>query len=147
MVGIVDLFTGFEVEQIPTVATAGGVTSRLTLITGWAWWMLTSCNFTVNNLGGAAVVSPLLTVHISNNTVVYTTTPGGQVAIGAITNIEFGLLVSQAGVVGTGMTGSLPFVPILGEGDVTYGYTGGDVATVLTAGMLVIVGRRQRNKK
>ncbi len=147
MIGIVDLFTGFEVEQIPTSATAAGVQSKLTLITGWAWWLLTSCNFVVNNLGGAVVVSPLLTVHISSNTVVFNTTPGGQVAIGGITNIEFALLVSQSAVAGTGLTGSLPFVPIIGEGDVTYSYSGGDAATVLNPGMLVIIGRRQRNKK
>jgi len=146
MDGIVNLFTGFEVDYLPTSILAPGVNTKIVPVTGWAWWLLASCNFVINNLGGAAAVSPLLTVHISVNTIVYQTTPGGQVAIGGITNIEFGLLTGQAAVVGTGMTGSLPFVPIIGEGDVNYSFSGGDAATQIQPSMIVIVGRRHRNR-
>jgi len=147
MTGIIDLLTGFEADYLAIGATAAGVNTRVVPITGWAWWVLVSVNVTYNNLGGAAVVSPVLLTHISANLIIYSTTPGGQVGIGVANNVEWGLFTGQSASVGTGITGSIPFVPIIGEGDVNYGFTGGDAATTMNPAMVCIIGRRHRNKQ
>ena len=147
MTGIVDLFTGFEVDFMPTPATAAGVTSQSFQITGWAWWLPVSCNFVVNNAGGAVIASPQLSLITSTTTALYSLPAAAQVAIGAASFVTFGLFLAPFVPPGTSQVMGLPFVPVLGEGAIRFLFTGGDAATFIGSGIINIAGRRYRNRK
>jgi hypothetical protein len=146
MPGLIDLIAGVEAVNIPLQATAAGVITQTYNVTGWSWWALINAQWTINNVGGAVAVSPIVQVDIGN--IVIWTTPGtADVAGGAANLCCVNLFGSRQTPTGGRQGWGMPFVPIIDEGRITYGGTGGDVASTLNIGMLTIVGRRFHNRK
>lgn len=140
----IDLFSGFESQVFPTLAQPAGVTTLTIPITGWEWWALASARFTVNNGGGAATAQPFVSLQYGN-LIAFTAGTSLLVGVGAVQINSFGLFAPQSTGAATAVMAGLPFIPVIDEGGVIIGYQGGDAATVLLTGFVVIIGRRRRN--
>ncbi len=141
----IDIFGPLEVENIPVASSTSPAVVTTVNITGWSWWMLVSAQWTVNNLGGALALSPLIQLDISN--VVIWTLPGTQdVAAGATNLISAMMFATRQTVVGGRQALSLGFLPVDGEARLSIGGSGGDANTVIQTVMITILGRRRRNR-
>lgn len=135
-----------DVANIPVPATPAGTFTQTYTVTGWAWWLLVNLRFSINNIGGALVISPLVQVDVGS--LVTWTLPGSvDVAAGAVGQVCFVFNASRQTAIGGVQSQSLGFIPTVDEARITYGGNQGDANTSLTAGMITIVGKRHRNRK
>jgi len=143
--GYIGFGQGFESEVFPTLIQPAGTTTLITPVTGWEWWSLATARFLLNNTGGAVTAGAFVSVQYGN-IIVFTGGPSLVAVAGASQIASFGMLCSGTTGVSLAVVASLPFAPVIGEGAVIFGFSGGDGATVIGNGNFIIIGKRRRNK-
>ena len=145
MPGFIDFFTGFESQafQLPNAGGVSGLSSQV--ISGWAWWMLVSAECNIDNTAGAVPANPQCAIQYGNLEVCRSFT-NLSVTNGQRELISWGHGLVGVGLANVGRCAGLPFLPIIGEGLVRLGFSGGDVNTSSSAVVILIIGRRYKNR-
>lgn len=132
---------GFEVSVI-TGNVAPNNFAQTIQVRGWLWWVVCNVMWQINNGTGLATARPLLTL-IWGNVSVGIIGAANTVAAGSSLTVNYGLQAG-AGVAATGpIPESIGYLPMIGDGTIQMGFTGGDGNTLMEGGVVVMMGRRR----
>lgn len=115
-------------------------------VRGWVWWVLVACRYSLDNSGGAAGATPQIQ---SEGGAAISIASISATAVGAgLSQAVSASLFGQTATVATIQTLPLHFCPIIGDGIIRVGFSGGDAATAVGTVALVMIGQvRVREKR